>query len=73
VVRVGAANDTREHDRFVGLVLEVAVPELVELGPELFEFLLGGPQLPASVDGVRGKESARRLGLPLAVDLYNRG
>jgi hypothetical protein len=53
----------------VGLVLEVAVPELVELGTHFLELLLGWADLEAGVDRV-GRE-ARFLGadLPLLEDL----
>lgn len=73
VVGIGTTDDAREHDRLVRLVFEVTVPELVEFGAELRKLLLGGPQFPSSVNGVGGQESARRLGLPFAVHLYERG
>ena len=63
VVRVRPADDRAEHDGLVRLVLEVAVPERVELGAHLLELRLGGADLEPGVDRVRGE--ARFLGARL--------
>ena len=52
VVGVGTRNDGAKHDGLIGLVLEVAVPELVELRSHLLELLLSWPQLVTRIDGV---------------------
>lgn len=63
MVGVCSGDDGAKHDGLVGLVLEVSVPELVELRAHLLELRLGRANLEASVDGVR-----RQLGL-LGADL----
>ena len=72
MVGVGTCDDGAKHDGLVGLVLEVAVPERVELGAHLRELRLGGADLEAGVDRVRGE--ARLLGarLPLGEELLLR-
>ena len=45
VVGIGTSDDRAEHDGLVGLVLEVAVPELVKLRTHLLELFLGGTNL----------------------------
>ena len=66
-----ACNDRVVHDGLVRLVLEVAVPATAELwaGPavHLFEFLLGGTNLDASLDAVGGKRTSP-VNVPLIED-----
>lgn len=45
VVRISARHDGAEHDRLVGLVLEIPVVQLIELGSHLLELFLGGSNL----------------------------
>lgn len=56
MVSVSTGDDGTEHDRLVGLVLEVAVPKFIELRSHLLEFLGRWPQLVARIDGV-GREA----------------
>ena len=69
VVGVRARDDRAEHDGLVGLVLEILVPERVELGAHLLELLLGRADLEPSVDSVRGEACLLRARLPLCEEL----
>ena len=69
MVGVGTGDDGAEHDGLVGLVLEVFVPEVVELGAHLLELGLGGADLEAGVDGVAAEPCTLRAHLPLLEEL----
>jgi hypothetical protein len=45
VVGVRSRDDGSEHHWLVGLVLEVLVPKVIELGPHLLQLFLGGTDL----------------------------
>ena len=65
MVGVGASDDRAKHDGLVGLVLEVAVPELVELRSHGLQLLLSWTNLEASIDSVRREASLLRRNFPL--------
>ena len=85
MVSVRSGDDGAEHDGLkcvstkdlklskpsylVWLVLEVSVPELVELRSHLLKLLLGRTNLEAGVDRVGGEASLLRADLPLLEEL----
>ena len=69
MVGVGTGDNGTEHDGLVWLVLEVTVPQLVELRTHLLELRLGGADLEASINGVGRQPSLLGAGIPLGADL----
>lgn len=51
MVGICTRNDRTKHDGFVWLVLEVPIPEFVELRTHLLEFFLGRTNLQDCVNG----------------------
>lgn len=54
MVCIGTGDDRAEHDRLVGLVLEVSIPELVELGTHLLQLLFSRTNLISTVSLLGG-------------------
>lgn len=52
VVGVCTSNDRAKHNGLVWLILEVAIPELIELRPHLLEFRFRGTDLESGIDSV---------------------
>lgn len=69
MVGVGSVDDGAEHDRLVGLVLEVGVPQLVEFGAHLLQLCFSRADLESGVDGVRRKPRLLRADFPLSEEL----
>lgn len=67
--RLTSSDDGTEHDRLVGLVFEVSIPQLVEFGSHLLQLLFGGANFEPGIDGVGGEPSALRAGFPLVENL----
>lgn len=69
MVGVCTSNDRAEHNGLVGLVLEVGVPQLVEFGTHLLEFLLGWADFKACIDSIRRQSGLFGADLPLVEQL----
>ena len=59
MIGISARHNRAEHDWLVGLVLEISIVELVELGAHLLEFFLGGSNLKQGPREIQGYSRKR--------------